>query len=351
MNCKALLYFTTLLFFITSCIKKINPNIRNTAQKLVVDGGINTDTTIYKIRLTYSGSFSNTQSISLQTEDNAQVYVKDNNGVIINFVTIGNGYYSTINNNYVGAVGKNYQLFITLPNGEKYQSSAEKIANPVPVTSVDTIVKTNDYINFIKPSYAQVYISVKDPANDINYYRYSGVGWHPRKATGVTCGFSCIKGEYCLQYEEYNDLNINSDNGINGNQIIGQLCYKSPIYWYGLHYVDVKQYSITREAYLFWKKLKEQQTRTGSTLDPLPSAVEGNIYNVNNPNELALGFFEASSISHYKVILKALSLSPVFLSESASGFIKQGECYNIYPFAVDYVIIPNGWVGAPFKEF
>jgi hypothetical protein len=42
----------------------------------------------------------------------------------------------------------------------------------------------------------------------------------------------------------------------------------------GKQYVEVSQYSLTREAYQFWKLLDEQQTRTGSLFDPQPAPMK-----------------------------------------------------------------------------
>jgi Domain of unknown function (DUF4249) len=334
----------------SSCIKKIDPPIRIIQPKLVVEGGINTDSTSYKVRLSYSGSFSNSGSFAIVTENSAQVTITDNLGNSTPLSSFGNGFYATTSTSYVGLVGRSYQLKITLPNGDKYASIPEKIVTPVSIARIDSI-RIDRNFSIVNPTHAEVMVRVNDPAATSNFYRWSGTGWNPRRATGVVCGFGCIKGEYCFQYNEYTDININSDNGINGNQIINQLAYRSPIYWYGKHYIDIKQYNISRDAFLFWKKIQEQRSRTGTTTDPLPAPVEGNVYNVNNPTELALGYFEASSISHYKAVLSATTLSPVFLSETAAFFIGVGECYLIYPNAVDYVLTPVGWSGAPEITF
>jgi Domain of unknown function (DUF4249) len=352
MKTKFLLHSTllTTIFFTWSCVKKIDPNIRVTKPKLVVEGGINTDTVAYKVRLSYSGDFSNSGSFSIVTENQAQVSIVDNLGNAINLAAVGDGYYTTTGNTYIGKVGRSYQLKISLPSGEKYESVPENIVAPVPIAGIDSIANDRTF-SVLNPTSVAVYIKTNDPANTTNFYRWSGSGWFPRKATGVPCGAFCIRGEYCTQFKDYNAFTINSDAGINGNQLIKQEAFKSPIYWYGLHYIDLKQHSISREAFLFWKKLQDQRIRTGTTTDPLPSAVEGNVYKVNNPTELALGYFEASSISHYKAILRAISLSPVFLSETATLFIGSGDCYLIYPNAIDNGLIPLGWTGAPEFSF
>ncbi len=62
----------------------------------------------------------------------------------------------------------------------------------------------------------------------------------------------------------------------------------------GRHYFNTTQYSMTEEAYEYWRKVAQLITKRGSIFDTPPSVIRGNITSVTNPAELALGFFEAS---------------------------------------------------------
>jgi hypothetical protein len=98
-----------------------------------------------------------------------------------------------------------------------------------------------------------------------------------------------------------------------------------------MHLVEVSQYSLTREAYRFWERYEEQRIRTGSILDPLPEPIEGNVYNVNDQNDIALGYFSASSVTtkRIKTDFFAVPLERVLLFEYL--FTREGHCETSWP--------------------
>lgn len=55
-------------------------------------------------------------------------------------------------------------------------------------------------------------------------------------------------------------------------------------------------FSITKNHYDYLLRVQEQ-TSTGTLFDPPPAPLYGNFHNKNNPEELAFGFFGASSVS------------------------------------------------------
>lgn len=59
-------------------------------------------------------------------------------------------------------------------------------------------------------------------------------------------------------------------------------------------FVSVKQLSINREAYEYWEKIRTVVNNQGSLFDIPPASVIGNISNVEDRNELVLGYFEVA---------------------------------------------------------
>lgn len=77
-----------------------------------------------------------------------------------------------------------------------------------------------------------------------------------------------------------------------GNFVLGKrLVDNSFLYPF---FVSVKQLSINREAYEYWEKIKIMVTNQGSLFDIPPAPVIGNISNVEDQNELVLGYFEVA---------------------------------------------------------
>ena len=155
--------------------------------------------------------------------------------------------------------------------------------------------------------------------------------------------------EYCYQKHIDKEIRLLSDNSINGNKILNQEVGYSYIYTFGDHFVDISQTSLTREAYQFWQRYNEQLTRTGSILDPLPASIRGNVYNETDPDDFALGYFFASSITHRRAILVPYSITPYWLGQSAAQFIppESVACFDFFPDALFYPPPPAKQYPAP----
>ena len=343
------LFITATFAFVllTSCIKEIHPDLRTVSPKLVVEGAITTDSVPYQVRLTFSGPYQFGAFVpdTLLIVD-AVVTIKDNTGRQSAMSYSGNGIYKTVDNSFIGTPEKSYQVEIKLKDGREYISIPETIVQPVPIASISKVEFDYSAYDFQKPTDFKIFVDVDDPSSQQNFYRWEGYSWVPRKATGVPCGIQCIKWQYCNQRIERKYLHYFSDAAINGNRIVQRLVYRSPIYWFGKHYVDIGQLSMTREAFQFWKRFEEQSTKTGSILDPLPSPIEGNVYNVNDPDDLALGYFSASGVSHKRVVLVPYNISQFLLDQTARTFIKEGGCHLVFPNALEEPQIPAGWENA-----
>ena len=61
--------------------------------------------------------------------------------------------------------------------------------------------------------------------------------------------------------------------------------------------VLVKQYSLGEEAYHYWNELKKTSQEQGFLFDRQPALLKSNIRNVNDEEELVLGFFSMSGIT------------------------------------------------------
>lgn len=337
-----------------SCIKKVDVETRNVAPILVVEGAITTDTVPYTVKLTYSGPLASTENVPDQyLEKNATVTISDDLGNSTTLTYRDQGLYETTDPTYVGKVGRTYQITVLLKNGKKYVSIPEKIKPAVPVSQINTQFVYK--FNFDYPAYLNISVDAKDPAQEENYYRWTFYNWVLRQTKGVSCGFGCIMYEYCYQRYDDKEVRLLSDAAINGNTIRNQLVGRCYIYTYGNPLIDIAQQSLSREAYQFWKAYQEQQSRTGSILDPLPASIKGNVRNAVDSTEYALGYFSAYSIVHKKVILVPLSITPYLLEITSKQFIPaQGvACFSYFPNTLAYTYtpgilykLPPGWENA-----
>ena len=357
-------YYLFLFFLLfTCCVRRISPPIHNGPPLLVVEGLITTDSTLYTFKLSYTGNFTNA-SASVDSNQNyindARVVVKDDEGDSALCSLISQGTYQTSDSSFIGIVGRTYTLEIYLSNGKTYVSSPEKI-NPVPPIDSISVAYDSTYITDVRPTQLILSANVHDPPSVQNYYRWTASGYIPRKSWGFYCSppppfpecndpYSCNCMALCEQYITMSQVNILSDKLINGNEIIQPVFY-SPIYWFGKHFIEVKQYSLNQDTYLFWQNYLQQTNQTGGVLDPIPESLVGNIYNANDSSDVALGYFETSAVVTKKVVIVLFFLQEYYLQSVAGQFVADkkaggGDCHLAYPNSLNDDADPTGWENA-----
>ena len=62
-----------------------------------------------------------------------------------------------------------------------------------------------------------------------------------------------------------------------------------------IYSINVKQYVMDSVGYAFFRLLKRNTEETGSIFDPQPGNLKGNLVNLNDPNEMVVGYIGAGS--------------------------------------------------------
>jgi Domain of unknown function (DUF4249) len=354
--------FAKYIFIITlmlsfGCVRNVTVPIRNVQPILVVEGWITTDPPPYSVNLSYSGKFTSAYQRNLDSQQfiyDARVTIKDDLGDSTSCVQSVNGTYLSTDSNFIGKVGRTYTLKIYLSNGLIYQSKPEKITPVPPIDSI-RVVYDSTFIAEVRPTQLIVSVDTHDPPDTANYYRWTASGYVIRKSWGEPCSpgnppcydpYSCVCSAFCNQLVTSDQINVFSDQFTDGHEILGRPVFYSPVYWHGYHYLEIKQYSISLQAYQFWQQYLNQTNRTGSILDPLPASLTGNIYNLADSNNLALGLFSASAVYSKKIVVEPNFLQTYWLEVSASFYIKQGSCHFVYPNTLENDVTPTGWENA-----
>jgi hypothetical protein len=70
----------------------------------------------------------------------------------------------------------------------------------------------------------------------------------------------------------------------------------------------VKQYSLSKTEYRYWKSLKQVSESGGDIFEKQPFFITGNIHSQNNKNEKVLGFFQVSAIKQKRKYITAKEL-------------------------------------------
>jgi hypothetical protein len=331
---KSLLVLILIVFFGSSCLDQVDVELRDVSQKLVVEGLFSNIEEENFLKLAYTlpvGTLKRTEPVQ-----GAFVELRASNGekMIYRPATDAVGIYRPIEEPIVAKEGIEYSIYIRLSNGKEFSSIPEKLLKEVPIQTINARFRRETPIGY------QILVDFQDPKESENYYRWETLGYQVKLSTGKE--FSCCARCYVPSKSE--NINILSDNGLNGNSVRLRPVYFSQAYTIGKHYIEAKQFAISRNAFQYWTKYSNQIQREGTIFDPLPAPVIGNVSNINDQNELALGFFEIATISKAKLVVPGDTLG-----EFAVAFIinnsnmPSGDCMLAYPFSMYADKPPKGW--------
>lgn len=339
--------YSLMLLGLIACIDQVQLPIRTETPQLVVEGQLTNEAPPYTVRLTYTGKYSGSgQDTISQYVQGAQVLLGDDQGHTTSFAATAPGRYQSVDSTFRGQVGRAYSLTVVLGDGKRYVTKAEQMPAVPAIDSIsaDVIATTN----LAKPYQVAYSVSLQDPASEKNYYRWTGYGYTTRQTQGVACCTGCLSTCYnnCWIPVSSEQVNIFSDEAINGNPLRKHAVLQIPIYSLFPQLVEIQQYAMTQANYQFWKLYQQQDTRTGSIFDPLPAPVTGNLVNANVPTDIARGYFAVTSITRQRYRTKTYASRFYYAMTSyifniQLYFMPSGDCRKTYGQVP--VVQPEGW--------
>jgi hypothetical protein len=334
---KRTLYLLLLSLLLLSCLEQVDVPLRQETEKLVIEGLLTNEPNPF-LRLSLTTQFGTTADIVPLRGAYVEVGTPGSERTVFRAVPGEVGLYRPANPAFSGVVGTSYSLSIRLPDGREYRSAPQVLPRPVPIEQLTTEFEQPNAHGF------QTYLDLKDPAETTNYYRWTARGYHERRSTGVPVGFGGgVCCDRCWVLKDERAVNVLSDALVNGSTVRQRPVFFSPFYTLGKHLIEVQQYSISRETYLYWNRYRDQQQRTGTIFDPLPAPLLGNVVNVNDPQDIALGYFEVSGVSRRRTEAVASTQAAIAQFYNNELYIPRGDCMLAFPFSVYNSETPPGW--------
>jgi len=321
------IFLILLAFLLVKCLDPFEFEFEDSEieKHLVIDGVFSTSNGPHKITL------SRTQKFGLKTIDpvlGAKVELI-HQSQSYNFVEQTEGVY--LLHNLSGIEGEEYNLHITLNNGQDYQSLGAVLPKKVNADSVYV-----EFVDGIRSSVTgnetiakviNVLIDTNLPGNDDMSFTY--LKWlteelyvFPEESCG---GLHMPKSCYIPVRPNLQNLSIFNSEKVTGERLEGfKVSVKNKMSiqeFKALYIFSVYQYAINKESFTYWTKLKTVADQSGTIFDLPPAALQGNVFNVNNPDELVLGYFEVTNIdtvrarvisSEFKENVNPLSACPQF---------------------------------------
>lgn len=277
-----LLYISLLTLIFLSCEDKIDLDVPNGEAKLVVDGKMTNGDSLQTVTLSSTSPYFETSRTPRVS--GAEVYVMTSDDERIDFVENQSrpGDYECFYG--MNDTGLTFILNIITPDGIQYQSFPEKLNRVPPIDSIyqSDETRVSPGPDGIEGYYAM--IDTKEPKGRGDYYRW----------------IIFLNGEQSISPF---DLIIQDDRLVDGNEIrewdIEDELQPGD-------FLEIHQTSISQRAFSYWSLVFQQLTNFGSPFDTPPAPIEGNIFNVNDPDETVLGFFGVSKVekAYLNIVIK-----------------------------------------------
>lgn len=275
-------YFTgslglLLVFAIVSCQQVIDLNLDNARPRLVVEGRIERSTSQseileQQIKLTMVNDFF--QNTAPPVAGGAEVWVTDFAGNRFTFDEVEAGMYINVDLQHTD--NEVYTLNI-IWEGQNYQATEQLISVP----PIDSIYQIETESNLFEDGGIKLAIDFTDPGGDANYYFWE----------------TYVDGELKVFPDPGNKNNlIAKDDFFDGQSVQGYLPNEELVIEVGSE-VNVRQIGLSENAYRYYFALFDQAGKTGSILDTPPALVRGNIVNLDDSENFALGYFYVAEVS------------------------------------------------------
>lgn len=314
--------YIILLLAAFSCIEKFDLNQSIEFQsKLVVDGLILDKPVngVQQIRISRSSAIDEANYIP---EVGCMVVVHDGEGNAYTFEEyyVERGLYEAIIPAEKLSIGSSFWLEIITADGKTYQSSEEKMYACPPVDEVyyDVIEKpTSDPT--INTWGAEFFVDFVADDKFGAYYRFNVEQTYEYRSTWAIDTFINefnvwffgpidFTKYYCYRTNNVPQIYTLSTQGYTHNSYI-----KYPLYFVDNkeqhlahnYSILVKQYSMGKEAFIFWDNMRKNNQSSVDMFGSQPVAVKGNIASSSDDDDDdVLGYFGVSSVSESRLVIK-----------------------------------------------
>jgi hypothetical protein len=310
-----------LLFFLITinCVTTYNFEPDEWDSYLVVSGGINQLDNYNQIKLFSSTKYGT--SVNSNPINDAEIMLVNSINESEPFFFEGDGIYTYFGTDLKVTVGESYHIEITLEN-KTYKTQPQKVPEPVPPDSLNYKFGYRTSVNLIgnEVTYENVDIFINTPININGQTSY--LRWKVDESwvfTEIVCSpLARPKSCYMSNKLETERIFTFSSKGISGNylerKLIAQKRITDRVEFIERHFFNAYQYSLPKDAYDYWEKVVALANPSGDIFDLPPAPLRGNVYNIEDSEEIVLGYFEVASKSVVRVDLTQADIHPLTIS-------------------------------------
>jgi len=300
------------LLILSSCIYPFDPPSEDYENLLVVEAFLSDGDEAFEVKLSRSIPINTDGRIP---EENAQISISDNIGNIFDLYEEEPGKYLT-SSDFLAYANRIYQLHIQTSDGEEYASDSVFLRETPPIDSVfyKYEERTTGEFGVIVPG-LQIYLTTHDSNNETWYYRWDfEETWEFRsyfRSDQIWDNGIVREREeqihLCWKSDESTRVLVSTSKNL-GEDIISEFPVRyisnSTDRLRSKYSILVKQYALSEQSYNYWKEMEKVNENLGTLFDPQPSVIKGNIHNIHDENDVALGYFDAASVQEQRIFIK-----------------------------------------------
>ena len=295
-----LLPFIILLTFVQGCITPFEPEIEDAQSTIVIDGLITNKIAPYTVKISRSFAYDETDGDPVL---NAIVAIEGDDGSNAVLQEKDAGIYVTNPDAFIGKTDVRYRLIVETVEGDRFESAFEKLNPAPPITNIEYRVEEKETSDPDKNIQGiQLYLDTQDPENKTHYYR-----WEYTETWEFVVPVAVLeKPDICYKTSVSKNISITSTTNLTQDKVVnfplrfvsGESSRLSRRYS-----ILIKQYSLSQEAYNYWRHLLEVNQNQGTLFDPIPYSLKGNVYNTGDTRKEVIGYFSASGISEKRIFI------------------------------------------------
>ena len=304
-----------LILLCGSCVEPYEPVLEESQEVMVISGMISDQPGLHSLTVSLSSSY---KLPVFQGVDFCTVLVEDQAGNIVHYTNTGEGIYEADFPDSFLEVGDAASLQVITPDDRVYRSLYDTI---LACPELDSIYWELGYQETPDPDFTrpgiQFYLDMSGESTDSRNiiwqvdesweYWASLFGTHIMRDWGVTVRFRSNEIFKCWKHFPLDHVYIASTRSQSANEL-----RKLPLNFVSnetdrlsvTYSLNVKQQSLSSAAYDYWQRMNDQAVESGGFYEKQPSSVTGNIYNVDDPEEVVLGGFYATQLKEKRIFVK-----------------------------------------------
>ncbi|MBN2349217.1 MAG: DUF4249 domain-containing protein [Bacteroidales bacterium] len=327
-----------IFFFLTmGCIEPFTPDIDDHQPVLVIEGNITNEEGYQYITISRSSIVGKEEHYF--PERLSDVIILDDKGNSFNCDEYSGGHYRCWMGQEYLTAGTQYKVNVKTQDGREYESDFDELLACPPIDKIYYEVQERATYDPQFPEYGiQLYVETDATGNFVDNFRWKIIEtWEYHSEylleyyyDGDFKEFFGPKDSlfYCWKTEPVNEIYTISTKQLSSKNL------KVPVRFvsnqtnrlkYG-YTALVKQYSLSDAAFEYWDKIQKQVQETGGLYETQPLRIFGNIRCISHPEEIALGFFYATSLQEKRI----------FVNEDFDFYINDYLCAPLQTDAMEF---------------